>query len=73
VKWHAERSEFSGQGYFPGVELRPTAPRLLLVAPALDFHPSNEIVLRYFSPDIEVERIGAGLEWRKQIKVMFRY
>jgi hypothetical protein len=73
VRWHAARGEFGPAGYFPGVELRPDPPRLLLVAPALSFHPSNELVLRYFSADIEVERIGVGLEWRKQLKVMFRY
>jgi hypothetical protein len=73
VKWHADRDEFAANGYFPGIPLRKTAPRLLLIAPALDFHPANEVVLRYFSPDIPVERIGAGLEWRKQLKVMFRY
>jgi hypothetical protein len=48
------------------------APRLLLVSPALDLHPSNERVLRYFSPRIPVERIGVGLEWRKELKVMYR-
>ena len=72
VKWHLERGEFSGRGYFPGVQLRADPPRLLLVAPALDFHPSNEIVLRFFRPDIEVERIGVGLEWRQELRVMFR-
>jgi hypothetical protein len=72
VKWHLERGEFHGRGYFPGVELREQPPRLLLVAPALDFHPSNETVLRYFSPEIEVERLGVGIEWRKELRVMFR-
>lgn len=72
VKWHLERGEFSGRGYFPGVELRADPPRLLLVAPALDFHPSNEIVLRFFRRDIEVERIGVGIEWRQELRVMFR-
>ena len=32
VKWHLERSEFSGRGYFPGIEIRPDPPRLFLVA-----------------------------------------
>ncbi len=73
VKWHAERGEFSSHGYFPGRELRRDAPRLMLVAPALQFHPANEVVLRYFDPSIEVARIGVGLEWRKRVKVMFRY
>jgi hypothetical protein len=72
VKWHLDRREFTACGYFPALELRPEPPRLLLVAPALDFHPSNERVLRYLSPAIEVERIGVGIEWKKELKVMFR-
>jgi len=35
VKWHLDRGEFASKGYFPGVELRPDPPRLLLIAPAL--------------------------------------
>jgi hypothetical protein len=72
VQWHVERREFQAHGYFPGYELLPETPRLLLVSPALDFHPSNERVLRYFSPRIPVERIGVGLEWRKELRVMYR-
>jgi hypothetical protein len=72
VEWHLRRREFSGQGYFPGIELNGDAPRLLLVAPALEFHPSNERVLRFFSPQVPVERLGVGLEWRKQLKLMYR-
>jgi hypothetical protein len=44
----------------------------LLVAPALEFHPTTEAILRFFSPEIEVERIGLGVEWRERLKVMFR-
>ncbi len=72
VKWHLDRGEFAGRGYFPGVAVRSEPPRLLLVAPALEFHPSTETILRYFSPEIEVERIGVGLDWRQVLKVMFR-
>jgi hypothetical protein len=72
VKWHLERSEFRGRGYFPGVELRADPPRLLLVAPALDFHPSNETILRFLSPEVEVERLGVGIQWRQELRVMFR-
>jgi hypothetical protein len=71
VKWHLDRNEFSGRGYFPQVELARRAPRLILVAPALDFHPSNEVVLRYFSAGVEAERVGVGVEWRQQLRVMF--
>lgn len=73
VKWHLDRGEFSSRGYFPGVELRREPPRLLLVAPALQFHPTNEVILRYFSPAMEVERIGVGIEWHQKLKVMFRW
>jgi hypothetical protein len=72
VKWHLDRGEFSPAGYFPGIELRPQPPRLLLVSPALDFHPATEILLSYFSPAVEVERIGLAVEWRKGLRVMFR-
>ncbi|MGH7490284.1 MAG: hypothetical protein ACREMY_32455, partial [bacterium] len=60
VKWHLDRDEFAARGYFPGIALRREAPRMLLVAPALEFHPSNDVVLRYFAPDVSVERLGIG-------------
>jgi hypothetical protein len=72
VKWHLDRGEFSPRGYFPGVALRPDPPRLFLVSPALDFHPTTELILGYFSPVVEVERIGVAVEWRKGLHVMFR-
>ena len=72
VKWHLDRGEFSEFGYFPGIELRPDPPRLLLVSPSLEFHPTTETILGCFSPAIEVERIGLAVEWRKGLHVMFR-
>ena len=72
VKWHLDRGEFSAHGYFPGVALRSDPPRLLLVSPCLDFHPTTETILSFFSPLIDVERIGLGVEWRRELNVMFR-
>lgn len=72
VKWHLDRNEFARAGYFPGLQLRPEPPRMMFIAPALDFHPSNESILRYFSPEVEVERVGVGAEWQHGLKVMFR-
>ncbi|MBZ5595198.1 MAG: hypothetical protein LAP39_23380 [Acidobacteriia bacterium] len=72
VNWHLERDEFGSHGYFPGMALRKEPPRLLLVAPALEFHPSTEGILSYFAPSIEVERIGLGIGWRRGLNVMFR-
>ena len=46
--------------------------KALLVAPALDWHPSNETVMKYFSPQIPAERIGVGIEWKKELRIMFR-
>jgi hypothetical protein len=60
VKWHLDRGEISARGYFPGIELAPEPPRIILAAPALEFHPANETILRFFNPTIEVERIGLG-------------
>ncbi|MGA2595179.1 MAG: hypothetical protein ABSH32_35245, partial [Bryobacteraceae bacterium] len=72
VKWHLDRNEFTPNGYFPGVALRPEPPRLFLVSPALEFHPATETILSYFQPSIDVERVGVGVEWRKGLQVMFR-
>jgi hypothetical protein len=70
IRWHAERDELSS--LFPGAPVAQAAPKLLLVAPALTFHPTNEIVLRYFSPEIEVERIGVNSDWESDLQVIFR-
>ncbi len=72
VKWHLERGEFSDRGYFPGIPIANRPPRLYLVAPALEWHPSNEIVMKYFKPEIQAERIGIGLEWKQELRIMFR-
>jgi hypothetical protein len=72
VKWHLDGGEFGPAGYFPGIELTPEPPRLLLVAPSLEFHPSTETILEFFSLAIDVERVGIGVEWRKGLQVMFR-
>ena len=72
VKWHLDRGEFASSGYFPGIELTAGPPRLLLVAPSLEFHPSTETILEFFAPAIDVERVGIGVEWRKGLQVMFR-
>ena len=72
VRWHNDHGDFARQGFFPNVPLRPDPPRLLLVAPALEFHSTSETLLRYYSPEIEVERVGLGVKWQSEIAVMFR-
>jgi hypothetical protein len=65
-------SAFERARYFPGTEVSPLPPRLLLVAPALRIHPANEPVLRYLSPQIEWELIAVAEQWRQELKVVFR-
>jgi hypothetical protein len=72
VKWHLDRGDFQHRGYFPGIELSPQPPRLLLVSPAVEFHPTTETVLRYFPPEVEVERVGVSEDWRQELRVIFR-
>jgi hypothetical protein len=72
VKWHLDHGEFSTKGFFPGVALSREAPKLYLVAPSLEWHPTTETILRYFSPRIDVERIGLAMDWRSRIDVAFR-
>jgi hypothetical protein len=73
IAHHAAAGDFPTHSYFPGIPLQSTPPRLLLVAPALSFHPVTETILRFFSSNITVERIGLGLEWRQTVRVLFRF
>jgi hypothetical protein len=52
VRWHHAQQDFARYGYFPGVELDPRPPLLFLVAPALHFHPSSDLVLKCLDPGI---------------------
>lgn len=70
VARHAERRELDH--LFPGVPLVAEPPRLLLIAPAICFHPSNRTVLQYFSSSIEVERIGINSDWQRDLRVVLR-
>ncbi len=70
IKWHAERDEL--QHLFPAVPLGRVPPKLLLVAPAMAFHSSCATVLRYFSSEIEIERVGINSEWQDHFRVVLR-
>ena len=72
VRWHHDVGDFARQGYFPNLQLDPAPPRLIFIAPALQFHSSTETLLRYFSPRIEVTRIGLAVEWQQDLRVMLR-
>jgi hypothetical protein len=72
VRWHHQRGELEKAGYFSGQLISSQSPLLLLVSPGLQFHPACEIILRYFSPEVDVIRIGVNENWREELKVVFR-
>jgi hypothetical protein len=72
VAWHHERGEFQRFGYFAGRELAGEHPLLLLVAPSLRIHPSTDILLRYFDPEIDWTVVGLDERWREDVRVVFR-
>ena len=72
VRWHHARGEFQPHGYFSGVVLSPRPPLLILVAPSMRVHPSTDIILSYFSQDIEWSVVGLDERWRDGVKVVFR-
>lgn len=72
VRWHHRRGELAAAGYFPGINLRPDPPELLLVSPALQFHPATDTVCRYLAPEVRVTLVGLNEDWRRGLKVVFR-
>jgi hypothetical protein len=72
VRWHQQRGEFQRFGYFPGRELTPQPPLLLMAAPCLHVHPTTDCLLRHLSPAIEWKLLGLDEHWRQGIRVIFR-
>lgn len=72
ITHHARNGGFSRKGYFPGLPVSPAPPRLVLAAPALEFHSSTEALLGFFHPEVEVERVGLGVEWQQNPRVVLR-
>ena len=54
------------------VEREGAPPLVYLVAPALRFHPSTDVLFRYLSPEIEFVRVGLGEIWRQGLRVAMR-
>ncbi len=65
------RGEIQSSALFPNRAVLNSPPRLLLIAPALHFHSTNETVLRYLESSICVRQIGVAIEWRKNLRVVF--
>jgi hypothetical protein len=81
VRWHHLHpegnithglGEFQKIGYFGGVMLSQSAPKLYLVAPALRVHPATEVVLRYLSQRVDWELVALDERWRMKVKAVWR-
>jgi hypothetical protein len=72
VRKHLEAGDFERLGYFDGHMVSREPPRILLVAPALEFHSTIETLLGGLDPQIEITRIGLAADWRSGLRVMFR-
>lgn len=72
VRRHLSEGDFQRYGYFQGIEITPDPPLIWLVAPSLHFHPANEVLMRYLSPELRLSRIGINENWRQGIRVISR-
>lgn len=72
VRKHLFAGDFERLGYFPGRSIRRDPPRIVLVAPALEFHSTSEAMLSHLAPSIEITRVGLAAGWREELRVMFR-
>ncbi len=70
VVFHVQRGETAH--LFPGLPVSDHLPCLRFVAPALSFHSTHATVLRYFSREVDVERIGIHPDWSERLKVVLR-
>src|SRR5277367_1327620 len=73
IQRHLQQGGFQRYGYFPGVELQKSAPLVYLVAPALRFHSTTDVLLRSLAREMEVVRIGLAESWRRGLRVVQRY
>jgi hypothetical protein len=73
VRKHLFAGDFERLGYFAGHTVSRESPRILLVAPALEFHSTTEMILSAFSPQIDITCIGLAADWRSGLRVMFRH
>ena len=72
VRKHLESGDFERLGYFEGRTIQREPPRIVLVAPALEFHSTSEDILAFLDPRIEITRVGLAANWRKELRIMFR-
>jgi hypothetical protein len=69
---HNADGDFRRRGYFSGICLNASRPRIYLVSPVFSFHDSTEQVVRFFNPGVEVWKIAINEDWRSGVKILRR-
>ena len=72
IRRHLQQGDFQRFGYFPGMALQNAAPVVYMVAPALRFHPTTDMLLRPLTRELEVVRVGLAENWRHGLRVVQR-
>lgn len=69
---HNLNGDFESRGYFPGIRLTRTHPRIYLVSPVFSFHDTLESLLRCLDTSLEVTKIAINEDWRAGVKILRR-
>ena len=72
VRFHLCRGDLRRGGYFPGRDLSPQEPVLLLVSPLFEFHRVMPDLRTHLSFPIRLECVGINSDWRGGIRVLRR-
>jgi hypothetical protein len=67
---HLHHNHFAHNGYFPGTMISPVPPQLMLVSPALHWHPTTDAILRYLPAACQTTLIGLNGKWRENLDVV---
>jgi hypothetical protein len=69
---HNRNGDFERRGYFPGICLLRSYPKIYLVSPIFSYHDTTEQILRFVDPKVEVWKISVNEDWRCGVKVLRR-
>lgn len=72
VRRHLAAGDFTRHGYFPGLELSPAPPVLVLVTPALRRHSGFSELLAELTPEIPIVVLSLNERWRTELRVVER-
>jgi hypothetical protein len=72
VERHRKAGDFKANGYFGNMEIREQPALLVMVAPLLSFHRTQERLTALLPAELPLMQIGINQSWKKEIKVLRR-